>query len=55
MRTTMLAALLLCGTAVALAEEPPALRQGLWQFDRTVREQKLQRQECVRHRPAALA
>lgn len=31
----------------ARAEEPPALRHGLWQFERTVAGQKLQTQQCV--------
>ena len=29
------------------AEEPPAFRHGLWQFDRTVGGQKLQTKECT--------
>jgi hypothetical protein len=41
------AALLLLSAAPAYADEPPALRQGLWQFERTVGGQKLQTQECV--------
>ena len=43
----MLMTLSMLGAAAAQAEEPPALRQGLWQFERTVGGQKLQRQECV--------
>ena len=39
-------ALLLFGAA-SYAEEPPAFRQGLWQFDRTVGGQKLQTRECT--------
>jgi hypothetical protein len=35
------------GAGAVRADEPPALRQGLWQFERTVGGQKLQRQECV--------
>jgi hypothetical protein len=31
----------------ARAEDPPAFRQGLWQFDRTVGGQKLQTKECT--------
>lgn len=31
----------------ARGEEPPAFRQGLWQFDRTVGGQKLQTRECT--------
>jgi hypothetical protein len=31
----------------ARADDPPAFRQGLWQFDRTVGEQKLQTRECI--------
>lgn len=31
----------------ARADEPPALRPGLWQFERTLGSQKLQAQECV--------
>jgi uncharacterized protein DUF3617 len=31
----------------ALAEDPPTFRQGLWQFDRTVGDQKLQTRECT--------
>jgi len=29
------------------ADELPGFRQGLWQFDRTVGEQKIQRRECT--------
>ena len=39
------AALLVAGAS--RAEEPPVLRQGLWQFDRTVGEQKLQTKACA--------
>lgn len=31
----------------SLAEDPPAFRQGLWQFDRSVGAQKLQTKECT--------
>ena len=34
-------------SAGAYAEDPPQFRQGLWQFDRTVGEQKLQTKECT--------
>ena len=40
-------ALTTMATLPARADEPPALRQGLWQFERTVAGQKLQTQECV--------
>jgi hypothetical protein len=33
--------------APAYGDEPPTLRQGLWQFERTVGGQKLLAQECV--------
>jgi len=33
--------------AASRAEDPPAFRQGLWQFDRTVGGQKLQTRECT--------
>ncbi len=39
--------LLLLASAPAYGDEPPVLRQGLWQFERTVGGQKLQAQECV--------
>jgi len=42
---TLAAAFLTVG--VARADEPPAFRQGLWQFDRTVGGQKLQTRECT--------
>jgi hypothetical protein len=32
---------------VARADEPPAFRQGLWQFDRTIGGQKLQTKSCT--------
>jgi hypothetical protein len=41
------AVLSLVGAAPAYADEPPTLRQGLWQFERTVGGQKLPTQECV--------
>ena len=46
------AALLLVALAVvvadiARADEPPAFRQGLWQFDRTVGGQNLQTKSCT--------
>jgi uncharacterized protein DUF3617 len=44
---TMLAAAALSFVAAAHAEEPPAFRHGLWQFDRTVGAQKLQTKECT--------
>ncbi len=34
-------------TSAARADEPPSLRQGLWQFDRTVGGQKIQSRECT--------
>jgi hypothetical protein len=34
-------------SATARADEPPAFRRGLWQFDRTVGGQKLQTKECT--------
>jgi hypothetical protein len=40
-------ALSILGAGGVRADEPPALRQGLWRFDRTLRGQKLQTQECV--------
>jgi hypothetical protein len=42
-----LAALLLFNAGPARADEPPALRQGLWQFERSIGGQKLVAQECV--------
>lgn len=33
--------------APARAEEPPAFRQGLWQFDRAVGAQKIETRECT--------
>jgi hypothetical protein len=33
--------------APAQGEEPPAFRHGLWQFDRTVGGQKIERRECT--------
>lgn len=51
-RGTRVAAAVLAGAALFMtvasrAEEPPAFRQGLWQFDRTVGGQKLQSKECT--------
>jgi hypothetical protein len=43
----MLAGAALFVAAASRAEEPPAFRQGLWQFDRTVGAQKLQTRECT--------
>ena len=34
-------------SGAARADDPPAFRQGLWQFDRTVGGQKLQTRECT--------
>ena len=42
-----LAAGLLFVSGAARAEDPPAFRQGLWQFDRTVGGQQLQTKECT--------
>jgi uncharacterized protein DUF3617 len=41
------AAVTILFSAGARAEDPPAFRQGLWQFDRTVGGQKLQTKECT--------
>ncbi|HEX8012906.1 MAG TPA: DUF3617 family protein [Casimicrobiaceae bacterium] len=41
------AAALLLFAAAARAQEPPAFRQGLWQFDRAVGGQKRQTKECT--------
>jgi Protein of unknown function (DUF3617) len=51
-RARLVAATVLVGAApvfiaAARAEEPPAFRHGLWQFDRTVGGQKVQTQECT--------
>jgi len=44
---SLLIALSVLAAGSTRADEPPALRQGLWQFDRTVGGQKLQTRECV--------
>jgi hypothetical protein len=45
--TSLLIALSILGAGSARADEPPALRQGLWHFDRTVGGQKVQTQQCA--------
>lgn len=42
-----LLALAMMATWPVRADEPPSLRQGLWQFERTLGGQKLQSQQCV--------
>ena len=44
---SLLVALAVVTAGVARADEPPAFRQGLWQFDRTVGGQKLQTKSCT--------
>jgi uncharacterized protein DUF3617 len=46
-RLAAIAAAAILISAGARAEDPPAFRQGLWQFDRTVGGQKLQTRECT--------
>ena len=43
--TALLVSTLLCGPA--LADDLPALRQGLWKFERTVGGKKIERTECT--------
>jgi hypothetical protein len=43
--TALLVSTLLCGPA--LADDLPALRQGLWKFQRTVGGEKIERTECT--------
>ena len=45
MVTAFLVSTLLCGPA--LADDLPALRQGLWKFERTVGGKKIERTECT--------